>query len=61
MVLPGVTFPEGCTIGAKSFVYSKSELNEWSVYLGNPLQFHKPRNKENVINFSNDLNFIKNK
>jgi galactoside O-acetyltransferase len=61
VVLPGVTFPEGCTIGASSFVYSKSELNEWSVYIGNPLKFHKPRNKENVINFSNDPNFIKQK
>ena len=61
MVLPGVTFPEGCTIGAKSFVYSKSELKEWSVYLGNPLTFHKERNKDNVINLSNDPNFIKSK
>ena len=61
MVLPRVTFPEGCTIGAKSFVYSKSELKEWSVYLGNPLTFHKERNKDNVINLSNDPNFIKSK
>jgi hypothetical protein len=40
---------------------SKSELKEWSVYLGNPLTFHKKRNKDNVINLSNDPNFIKNK
>jgi acetyltransferase-like isoleucine patch superfamily enzyme len=59
VVLPGVTFPEGCTIGASSFVYSKSELTEWSVYIGNPLKFHKSRNKENVITLSNDPNFIK--
>lgn len=59
VVLPGVTFPEGCTIGASSFVYTKSQLDEWSVYIGNPLKFHKKRNKENVINFSNDSEFIK--
>jgi len=59
IVLPGVTFPEGCTIGASSFVYSKSKLDEWSVYLGNPLNFHKKRNKENVIKFANDPDFIK--
>ncbi len=59
MVFPGVTIPEGCTIGAKSFVYSKNELKMWSIYLGNPLIFHKFRNKENVIKFSNDEQFIK--
>lgn len=61
VVLPEVTFPEGCTIGASSFVYSKSELLEWSVFLGNPLKFHKNRNKENVIKFSNDEKFLKQK
>jgi galactoside O-acetyltransferase len=59
MVLPGVSFPEGCTIGAKSFVYSNIELKEWSIYIGNPLLFHKNRNKENIIKFSNDENFLK--
>jgi len=59
VVLPGVEFPVGCTIGASSFVHTKSELNEWSIYLGNPLKFHKERNKENVINLSNDKNFLK--
>jgi acetyltransferase-like isoleucine patch superfamily enzyme len=61
MVLPGVTFPEGCTIGAKSFVYTKFELNEWSVYLGNPLKFHKFRNKQNVLELSKNSIFLKNK
>jgi carbonic anhydrase/acetyltransferase-like protein (isoleucine patch superfamily) len=59
--LPGVKFPIGCTIGASSFVYSKSKLDEWSVYLGNPLKFHKKRNKKNVIKFSEDSNFVKRK
>jgi hypothetical protein len=29
------------------------------VYLGNPLNFHKKRNKENVIKFSKDPDFLK--
>lgn len=59
MVFPGVTIPTGCTIGAKSFVYTKNNLTEWSVWLGNPLQFHKERNKENIIRLSTDPSFIK--
>jgi len=59
MILPNVTLPEGCTIGAKSFVYSKAVLKEWAVFIGNPLKFHKDRKKENVINLSSDKNFIK--
>ena len=59
IVLPGVTFPEGCTVGASSFVYTKTELREWSVYIGNPLKFHKDRNKENIITLSNDDSFLK--
>jgi galactoside O-acetyltransferase len=61
MVLPGVVFPEGCTVGAKSFVYSKNNLQPWKVFVGNPLQYHKDRNKHNVINLSKDPNFIKSK
>lgn len=59
MVMPSVEIPEGCTIGAKSFVYSSRELSEWSIYLGNPLRFHKERNKKEVIRLSVDPNFIK--
>ncbi|MBC8551134.1 MAG: hypothetical protein H8D23_15930 [Candidatus Brocadiales bacterium] len=59
MVLPGVTLPEGCTIGAKSFVYTKNELYSWSVMLGNPLKYHKSRNKENIIKFANSEEFLK--
>jgi acetyltransferase-like isoleucine patch superfamily enzyme len=59
IVMPSVELPEGCTIGAKSFVYSSKYLNQWSVYTGNPLKFHKSRNKENVLKFSNDSEFLK--
>jgi galactoside O-acetyltransferase len=52
MVMPGAILPEGCTVGAKSFVYSKDDLTSWSIFLGNPLKFHKPRNKYNVISLA---------
>jgi len=59
MVFPGVTIPEGCTVGAKSFIYTKNELEPWGVYLGQPAKFHKSRNKENVIRLSTDPSFLK--
>ena len=61
MVLPGVTLPVGCTIGAKSFVYTKNELTPWSVYIGNPLKFLKQRSEANVRTLSIDPNFLKRK
>lgn len=39
-VMPGVIIPDGCHIGANSFVYSgleKGKLDPWSIYHGNPL------------------------
>jgi len=59
MVFPGVILPEGCAVGAKSFIYTKNELQPWGVYLGHPAKLHKPRNKENVIRLANDPNFAK--
>ena len=59
MVMPNVTIPEGCTIGAKSFVYTKNELAPWSVFLGSPLKRHKDRNKENVLMCANEPAFLK--
>jgi galactoside O-acetyltransferase len=59
IVMPKVTIPEGCTIGAKSFVYSSEQLEEWSIFIGNPLIRHRHRNKKNVIDLSKDLEFIK--
>jgi dTDP-4-amino-4,6-dideoxy-D-glucose acyltransferase len=61
MVMPGVTIPEGCTVGAKSFIYTKNILEPWNVYLGNPLTLHKARNKENVIKLSTDETFLNKK
>ena len=60
IVFPNVTIPEGCTVGAKSFIYTKNNLKSWSVFLGTPLKFHKKRDKNNVINFSKDSKWRKN-
>lgn len=59
MVMPGVDLPEGCTVGAKSFVYTKNQLTPWSVWIGNPLTFHKNRNKDAILKFAVDTNFLK--
>ena len=59
MVFPGVTIPEGCTVGAKSFVYTKNPLEAWGVFIGQPVKFHKARNKENVVRLSTDESFLK--
>ena|SRR3990167_6020631 len=59
IVMSGVTIPEGCTIGAQSLVYRDRDLLPWSVFWGNPLKFRKNRNKESVIAFSKDPDFLK--
>jgi acetyltransferase-like isoleucine patch superfamily enzyme len=59
MVFPKVDIPTGCTVGAKSFIYTKNNLEEWSVFIGNPVKFHKSRNKENVIKLSKDKDWLK--
>lgn len=59
IVFPKVILPEGCTVGAKSLIHTKNKLTPWSVWIGNPLKFHKERNKDNVIKLSKDEKFIK--
>lgn len=49
MLMPGAALPEGCLIGAKSFVYSTKNLTPWSVWFGNPLEKKKDRNKDKVL------------
>ena len=61
ILFPKVVLPEGCTIGAKSLVHTKNELSEWSVWLGNPLKFHKSRNKDKIIELSQNFHFLKNR
>jgi acetyltransferase-like isoleucine patch superfamily enzyme len=59
IMMPGCTLPEGCTIGAKSFVYETKNLLSWSVWIGSPLKFHKVRNKDKVIALANNPEFRK--
>lgn len=59
VVFPGVTLPEGCTVGAQSLIHTKNNLKPWSVFIGNPLQFHKRRNKDEVLRLSKSPEFIK--
>ena len=44
VVLPGVTVGKGTGVGANSVVYA--DLNEWGIYLGNPVRFVKKRSDE---------------
>ena len=59
MVMPGVTLPEGCTVGAKSFIYTKNDLTPWAVWIGNPVKLHKERNKERILELSQSSDFCK--
>jgi acetyltransferase-like isoleucine patch superfamily enzyme len=49
MVFPNVVVPEGCCIGAKSFIHADSTLEPWTVMIGNPPVLHKKRNKSKVL------------
>lgn len=55
IVMPGVTLPEGCTVGAKSFVYTRNFLKPWSVWIGNPPKEHRKRNEEEVRRIASDI------
>lgn len=59
VIMPGVVIPEGCCIGAKSFVHSSKQLEPWSVYVGNPLRLMKRRNEKKVKECAQDATFWK--
>ena len=59
MVFPKVELPEGVCIGAKSLVYTKSEMEPYNVYVGNPLRHFKTRNKHQIHKLANDPKFCK--
>lgn len=44
VILPGVTVAEGTAVGALSLV--SKNLEAWSIYIGSPIKFIKPRAKE---------------
>ena len=57
IVFPNITLPEGCCIGAKTFVHKNTwitdglgnTLQPYSVYTGHPLTLLKTRNKEAIL------------
>jgi galactoside O-acetyltransferase len=57
IVMPSVELPIGCTIGAQSFVY-KSPKHRWSIWKGNPLEFHKLRNRKEIIKKAQEWNNV---
>lgn len=59
IVMPGVTIPEGCTIGAKSLVYRDRDLVPWSIFWGIPAVFKKYRNKDSILTLANDPSFLR--
>tara|TARA_Y100000310_G_scaffold120174_1_gene118911 strand:+ start:32191 stop:32754 length:564 start_codon:yes stop_codon:yes gene_type:complete len=61
IVFPGVVLPTGCTVGAQSLIHTKAarELTPWSVWLGNPLRFHKDRNRGHIEFFAANKDFKK--
>lgn len=54
VVLPGVTVGIGSAIGANSVVYE--DVNEWGIYLGNPIRFLKKRSNAAYIRLNKILN-----
>ena len=61
MVFPGIEFPEGTCIGAKSLVTRTTQLDPYKVYTGNPLKWFKNRDAMNIQYFANNKEFIKDK
>ncbi len=59
MVFPGVTLPEGCAIGAKSFVHTNNDLHPYVVYIGDPLRYHKSRSAGIIQELALRTNFRK--
>jgi acetyltransferase-like isoleucine patch superfamily enzyme len=61
ILMPGVSIPEGCYIGAQSLVRPSDVLEPWNVYSGNPLRtaFPRPRNREAVLRLARDPAFLK--
>lgn len=53
-VFPGVTLPEGCTVGTHSLV-TKSPTAPFSIYKGVPAVFWKWRNQEAIMRKANEI------
>ena len=49
IIMPGVILPEGCAVGALSFVPAFAELEPWTLYAGIPVRAIQVRNRERVL------------
>ena len=49
VVMPGAVIPEGCAVGALSFVPAFSELEPWTVYAGIPVKPLRGRDRDSVL------------
>lgn len=49
VLMPGVVIPEGCAVGALSFVPAFQELEPWTVYAGVPVRPLRARNRSRVL------------
>ena len=49
VIMPNNHVPEGTVVGALSFVPVAFEFRPWSVYVGIPIRFLGPRNRESVM------------
>lgn len=59
LVMPGCEFPEGCAIGAKSLVRKTTDLEPYTIYLGNPLRYHGKRNQQKILDAITNPDFHK--
>lgn len=49
VLFPGSIIPIGTVLGSKSLYTGKKKLDEWSIYVGNPLRYFRKRNKESEL------------
>jgi len=56
VVMPDNRIPAGTVIGALSYVPPAFKFEAWSVYVGAPVRYIRPRNKDNVMSQADRLN-----
>lgn len=55
VISPGVTIGQGAVIGANSFV--NKDVEPWSVYVGSPAKYLKPRKKDKIAEYAKALGY----
>lgn len=56
VILPGVTLAEGTVVGACSLVTKSTE--PWTIYVGTPAKALKPRARETMICYAEELGYV---